>query len=77
MIDANVAIFFIFAVLYLIGHSTKSYVLIIGAGILLLGTAGTLTLFSLPWQNYVFAIMLSLSSIYHAIALIKAGREHL
>ena len=76
MYDINLIIFFVFAILYFLGIYGGAYLLIIGAGVLIIGNATSLTLFSTPALNIVFAILIALFSIYHGILLIRKEKKN-
>jgi membrane protein implicated in regulation of membrane protease activity len=73
--DPNLILFIVYGIIYALGFFTGAYFLIIGAGILLMGTATHLTLFSLSWQSITFMLLLGLGSIYHGIFLIMQERK--
>ena len=75
-LDINYVIFFVFGVLYLIGFSAGAYLLIIGAGILMLGSYASITLFPTDWYNVVFTMLIGIFSIYHGIILIMQERKN-
>lgn len=76
MDDINLVIFFVFGVLYALGFNAGAYPLIIGAGILIIGTATSLTLFSTTAFNVIFAMLIGLFAIYHGIILIQKERKN-
>lgn len=75
-LDINYVIFFVFGVLYLIGFTAGAYLLIIGAGILILGSYASITLFPTDWYNVVFCMLIGLFSIYHGVILIMQERKN-
>jgi len=66
----NIILIGIFILLYIVGFTVKSEVLIFGAGLVAFAMAIQLTIFSVVAFNVIFAILLGLGAIYHGILML-------